>query len=182
MTLTDFYLRRHERPLFYVLTLAPAVVVVEGLFSLLHFLFSTPTLIRHLGGPVYWLCRKAAGYINICAARSQQCSVTRLVPRGPSGGRGEGVASLSRRSLAFSPAAQLRISSRRARALFPATSPGTVQSRRALKSLLSHLIKSLPGKKKKDSGWFFWELVLIMSFHDCRWLKSRGLKMSGNYK
>lgn len=63
---------------FCVLTLA--LVVVEGLFSLLHFLFSTPTLIRHLGGPVYWLCRKAAGYINICAARSQQCSLTRLLP------------------------------------------------------------------------------------------------------
>lgn len=67
--------------------------MVKGLFSRIHFLSSTPTLIRYLGGPVYWLCWRTVGYINICTPLSQQCSITGPVPREPleTGGSGVGI-------------------------------------------------------------------------------------------
>ncbi len=46
-----------------------------------HFLSSTPTLIRYLGCPVYWLCWRTVDYINIGTPLSQQCSITGPVPR-----------------------------------------------------------------------------------------------------
>lgn len=69
------------------------VMMVKGLFSRIHFLSSTPTLIRYLGGPVYWLCWRTVGYINICTPLSQQCSITGPVPREPleTGGSGVGI-------------------------------------------------------------------------------------------
>lgn len=149
-----------ERSLFYVLTLAAVVVevVVEGLFSLLHFLFSTPTLIRHLGGPVYWLCWKAAGYINICAARSQQCSVTQLFPRETEAKAqtrrrdGRHSLSLSLPSLCWHPV--LPLLSELAASLYAGYFP--VTSRQPLKSvLLSHLIKSLPFCRWVSGRWFY---------------------------
>ncbi len=57
------------------------VMMVMGLFLQIHFLSSTPTLIRYLGGPVYWLCWRTVDYINICTPLSQQCSITGPVPR-----------------------------------------------------------------------------------------------------
>lgn len=57
------------------------VMMVMGLFLQIHFLFSTPTLIRYLGGPVYWLCWRTVDYINICTPLSQQCFITALFPR-----------------------------------------------------------------------------------------------------